>query len=107
MASIALPEPIAGLHAGCTADSVAPVVLIMSVALATSSVVPWATSRNLSALSAVSYLTTLSLGMPIITIPATKGTEATNDDGTFQRRQWLCRARTEIRSHSRQRKGTI
>ena len=56
------------------------------LAVDTSSDVPWASTRNLSAFSAVSYLTTLSLG----DVNAVKGSaecaQAANDDRAFQRR---------------------
>ncbi len=50
----------------CWLISAGFVVFRMSLALATSSAVPWATTRNLSAFIAVSYLKTLSLGMPTL-----------------------------------------
>ena len=43
---------------------------MMFLALATSFAVPWARRRNLSDLSAASYFTTLSLGIPMLYSPA-------------------------------------
>src|ERR1035437_8082384 len=42
---------------------------MMSLAVATSPAVPWARRRNLSDLSAASYFTPLSLGMPMLYSP--------------------------------------
>ncbi len=50
----------------CTLISAARVVRRMSRALVTSSAVPWARTRNLSALRAISYLSTLFFGMPTL-----------------------------------------
>ena len=44
----------------------------MLLALATSSAVPWAITRNLDDLIAVSYFTTLLLGIPILDSAAAK-----------------------------------
>src|SRR4029450_4254077 len=57
----------------------APVVSRIRLAVATSSAVPCAITRNLSALRAVSYSTMLSVGMAILDSPAPRARTPPND----------------------------
>ena len=56
----------------------------MLLALATSSAVPCAMTRNLSDLSAVSYCMMLSLGIPMLYSPAPNALKPADDHGAFQ-----------------------
>src|SRR6266446_6141051 len=56
----------------CSSSCAGLVVLRMSLALATSAAVPWATRRYLFTLMAVSYLRTLSFGIPTLQRAAPK-----------------------------------